>query len=106
MCPIPTLGLCLSSLGQPVAYCSHKLSPTECNYLVTDHELLAIFPSMSAVALLPTWARVNSGLYRSQGAGASAYLATVVPPLDMLGGEASRVPLGHTVHRWPCQHCC
>ena len=28
---------------QPVAYFSCKLSPTECNYPVTDRELLAIF---------------------------------------------------------------
>ena len=41
------------------------------------------------MALLPAWGRVNSGLHRSQGAGASVYLATVEPPLDMLEGEAS-----------------
>ena len=44
---------------------------------------------MSAVALLPAWGRVNSGLYRSQGIGASVYPATVEPPLDTLGGKAS-----------------
>ena len=44
---------------------------------------------MSAVALLPAWGRVNSGLYKSQGAGASIYLATVEPLLDTLDGEAS-----------------
>ena len=63
-------------------------------------------PSMSAVALLPEWGKVDSGLYRSQGTGASVYLATVEPLLDTLGGEASWVPLGHAVYRWPCQCCC
>ena len=29
--------------SQPVAYFSRKLSPMECNYLVTDLKLLAIF---------------------------------------------------------------
>ena len=62
--------------------------------------------SILAVALLPVWGRVNSGLYRSQSAGASVYPATAEPPLDMLGGEASWVPPGHTVHCWPYQHCC
>ena len=62
--------------------------------------------SISAVALLPVWGRVNCGLYRSQSAGASVYPATVEPPLDTLGGEASWVPLGHTVNCWPCQYCC
>ena len=42
--------------------------------------------------------RVNSVLYRSQGVGASVYPATVKPPLDTLGGKASRVPPGYTVH--------
>ena len=37
------IGAVLEQSGQPVAYFSCKLSPTECNYLVTDHELLAIF---------------------------------------------------------------
>ena len=58
--------------------------------------------SMSAVALLPAWGWVNSGLYRSQGVGASVYLATVKPPLDILDREASWAPLGHTVHCWLC----
>ena len=44
---------------------------------------------MSVVVLLPAWGIVDSGLYRSQGTGASVYLATVEPPLDMLGGKAS-----------------
>ena len=44
---------------------------------------------MSVVALLPAWGRVNNGLYRSQSAGVSVYPATVEPPLDTLGGEAS-----------------
>ena len=44
---------------------------------------------MSAVALLPAWDRVDSSLHRSQGAGASVYLATVEPQLDTLGAEAS-----------------
>ena len=84
------IGAVLEQSGQPVAYFSHKLSPRECNYLVTDHELLAIFfSSMSDVALLPIWGQVNSGLYRSQDAGASVYPATVEPPLDTLDGEAS-----------------
>ena len=33
----------LEQSGQPVVYFLHKLSPIECNYPVTDHELLAIF---------------------------------------------------------------
>ena len=33
----------LEQSGQPVVYFSRKLSPTECNYPVTDLELLAIF---------------------------------------------------------------
>ena len=37
------IGAVLEQSGQPVAYFSRKLSPMECNYLVTDHELLAIF---------------------------------------------------------------
>ena len=37
------IGAVLEQSGQPVVYFSCKLSPTECNYLVTDHELLAIF---------------------------------------------------------------
>ena len=44
---------------------------------------------MLAVALLPAWGRVNSGLYRSQGSRSSVYLATVEPLLDMLDREAS-----------------
>ena len=36
-------GAVLEQSDQPVAYFSRKLSPTECNYLVADHELLAIF---------------------------------------------------------------
>ena len=44
---------------------------------------------MSPVVLLPAWGGVDSGLHRSQGAGASVYLATVETPLDMLGGESS-----------------
>ena len=79
----------LEQSGQPVVYFLHKLSPIECNYPVTDHETPSYLPSISAVALLPAWGRVNSGLYRSQGTGASVYLATVEPPLDTLGGEAS-----------------
>ena len=37
------IGAVLEQCGQLVAYFSCKLSPIECNYLVTDHELLAIF---------------------------------------------------------------
>ena len=37
------IGAVLEEFGQPVAYFSHKLSPTDCNYPVTDNELLAIF---------------------------------------------------------------
>ena len=33
----------LEQSSQPVAYFLYKLSPTKYNYLVTDHELLAIF---------------------------------------------------------------
>ena len=83
------IGAVLEQFGQPVVYFSRKLSPIECNYLVTYHELLAIFLACSAVALLPAWGRVNSGLYRSQSAGASVYPATIEPPLDTLGGKAS-----------------
>ena len=36
-------GAVVEQSGQLVSYFSHKLSPMECNYLVTDHELLAIF---------------------------------------------------------------
>ena len=36
-------GAVLKQSGQLVVYFSCKLSPMECNYLVTDHELLAIF---------------------------------------------------------------
>ena len=37
------IGAVLEQAGQPVAFFSRKLSPTECNYPVTDRELLAIF---------------------------------------------------------------
>ena len=37
------IGSVLEQLDQLVAYYSCKLSPTECNYPVTDHKLLAIF---------------------------------------------------------------
>ena len=37
------IGAVLEQFGQPVAYFSCKFTPTECNYLVTDHKLLAIF---------------------------------------------------------------
>ena len=37
------IGAVLKQSGQLVVYFSCKLSPTECNYLVTDCELLAIF---------------------------------------------------------------
>ena len=57
------IGAVFGQSGQPVTYFSHKLSPTEC--------------------------KVNSGLYGSQKTGASVYPATVEPPLDTLGGEAS-----------------
>ena len=36
-------GAVLEQSGQPLAYFSCKLSPMECNYLVTNHKLLAIF---------------------------------------------------------------
>ena len=37
------IGAVLEQSGQPVAYFSYKLSPMECNYLVTDRKLLVIF---------------------------------------------------------------
>ena len=37
------IGAVLEQSHQPVAYFFPKLSPIECNYLVTDPELLAIF---------------------------------------------------------------
>ena len=37
------IGAVLEQSVQPVAYFLCKLSPMECNYLVTDCELLAIF---------------------------------------------------------------
>ena len=37
------IGAVLEQSGQPVAYFLCELSPMESNYLVTDHELLAIF---------------------------------------------------------------
>ena len=37
------IGAVLEQSDQLVAYFSRKLSPTECNYPVTDHKLLAIF---------------------------------------------------------------
>ena len=37
------IGAVLEQFGQPVVYFSRKLSPIECNYLVTYHELLDIF---------------------------------------------------------------
>ena len=37
------IGVVLEYSGQPVMYFSCKLSPTECNYPVTNCELLAIF---------------------------------------------------------------
>ena len=122
--------LCIPVLGKPfvvrmdvsdthIGACAWAVWSTGCIFfmqvvshgvqlpMVTDHKLLAIFLSISEVALLPAWGRVNSGLYRSQSSGASVYPATVEPPpLDMLGGEASWVPPGHTVHPWPCQRCC
>ena len=37
------IGAVLEQSGQPVEYFLCNLFPTECNYLVTDSELLAIF---------------------------------------------------------------
>ena len=37
------IGAVLEQSDQPVANFSRKLSPMECNYLVTDRKLLAIF---------------------------------------------------------------
>ena len=37
------IGAVLEQSDQLVVYFLHKLSPTECNYPVIDHELLAIF---------------------------------------------------------------
>ena len=37
------IGAAFEQSGQLVAYFSRKLSPTECTYPVTDHELLVIF---------------------------------------------------------------
>ena len=37
------IGAVLEQSDQLVAYFLHKLSPMECNYLVTDRKLLAIF---------------------------------------------------------------
>ena len=37
------IGAVLEQSGQLVAYFSRQLSPMECNYLLTDRELLAIF---------------------------------------------------------------
>ena len=37
------IGAVLELSDQLVVYFLCKFSPTECNYLVTDHELLAIF---------------------------------------------------------------
>ena len=37
------IGAVLEQSSQLVVYFSCKLSPTECNYPVTDHKLLAIF---------------------------------------------------------------
>ena len=37
------IGTALEQAGQPVVYFSCRLSPMECNYLVIDCELLAIF---------------------------------------------------------------
>ena len=37
------IGAVLEQSGQPVVSFSCKLSPTQCNYPVTDCELLAIF---------------------------------------------------------------
>ena len=37
------IGAVLEQSGQPVAYFLCKLSPTDCNYPVTDCKLLAIF---------------------------------------------------------------
>ena len=37
------IGAVLEQSGQPLAYFLRKLSPTECNYPVTDQKLLDIF---------------------------------------------------------------
>ena len=37
------IGAVLEESSQLVVYFLHKLSPMECNYLVTDRKLLAIF---------------------------------------------------------------
>ena len=42
------IGAVVEQSDQPVAYFSCKLSSTECNYLVTDHKLLAIFLHVSS----------------------------------------------------------
>ena len=99
------IGAVLEQSGQPVAFFAqivfHRVQPSS-DWWQTPSYL----PSISAVALLPAWGWVSSGLYRSKSAGASVYSATVEPMLDTLGREASWVPPGHTIYCWPRQYCC
>ena len=67
---------------------------------------LSYLLGMLALALLPIWRRVYSGVYWPQALAAPVYTATVEPTLDTLGREACWVSLGYTVHCWACQHCC
>ena len=82
------IGAVLEQSGQPVVYFSCKLSPMECNYPVTDHELLAIFLACQQWRCYLHGAE-STVVYTDHKAGASVYPATVKPPLDMLGGKAS-----------------
>ena len=82
-----------------------KLSPMECNYPVTDHELLAIFLAYQRWHCYLHGAE-STVVYTDHKVLVHLFTQPLLNPLDMLGGEASWVPLGHTVHCWPCQHCC
>ena len=50
------VGAELSQNGQPVAFYSKKLTPTEARYHVTDRELLAYLSILYEVEVVPPWA--------------------------------------------------
>ena len=83
------IGAALEQSGQLVAYFSRKLSPMECNYPMTDCELLTIFLEYQQWHCYLHGAE-STVVYIDHKV--LVYLFTqplLNPPLDMLGGKSS-----------------